>query len=68
MKHIYENKGVRLYYELPDDYAEVVQQCRMLGVTVEHWQDARKVLIPLVQNMLNDFNITTVPHDGGWGH
>lgn len=65
-KHIYENKGVRLYYETPENYSEVIQMCRTLGIQPEHWQDCRKLLSSLLHDTLTKINITTVDFDGGW--
>jgi hypothetical protein len=62
----YENKAVRLYYEIPEDYKEVLRMCDELKINVEHWQDGRRLLKSSIENTLSKINITTVPHDGGW--
>ena len=61
-KHIYENKGVRLYYD--------IKSVSYLGARIEDLyyklMSGKKASSEDINSILDEIDITTVDHEGGW--
>jgi hypothetical protein len=69
-QHIYDNKGVRLYYELPDEGFNYVKFNYVKGCIEDlysHMQRKGEVSSRHINQLLAGMRITTVDFEGGNG-